>query len=765
MKSKIYLSLLFIAALSIQYLFAGNSNTTQLWSEINSAQAKLKGEQLIATRQARYLTLDINAMRATLATAPMQGSEAAKTQSIILQVPMPDGSFNRFAIVESQVMHPLLAAKYPMIKTYSGQGLDDATASIRVDITQFGFHAMILSAIENVFIDPINLTATDTYLCYYKRDAINVHQAASCGFNPDDSFNRTSAEQTANDVKKNKSISGNSSNRSIGGTLRTYRLALACTGEYAATYGGTAIGAMAGMVTSVNRVVGVYEHEMDISMYLIANDDTLVFTNATTDGYTNNNGLTMLTENQTKINARIGSANYDIGHVFSTGGGGIAFLGCVCQSNNKARGVTGLPNPIGDGFDIDFVAHEMGHQFGGNHTFNSVLGGCNGNGNATTAYEPGSGITIMAYAGTCSSDDISAHSIANFHTASFDEIQNYITLSTGNTCPVTTATGNNAPVSTLTNYHYDIPLSTPFKLTGAGSDPDGDTITYSFEEFDLGPQGAWNAPTGNAPIWTSNSPQTNTWRLFPKLPNIRGNTNSAGDLKASYARTLHFRLTLRDNRTGGGGVAYDPQLVAVNVVNTVTPFAFTYPNTTGISWAAGSTQTVTWNVSSTDVAPISTSMVKISLSTTGGNVYPFPNLIADSVPNTGSYTFVVPNIITTTGRLLIEAVGNIFLDMNDKNFTITAPVGIQENNIAGESVNVYPNPAEEMVNVSLSGKLRGEVMIHLTDAVGKTIYTKQVSKNETGLVETINIENYSRGVYFVRLDTEEGSVLRKIVKL
>ncbi len=764
MRSKIYLGVTILAFVSIQNAFGNNQKS--LWNDITLQQAKSKGEQVFDVSKARYLSLDINEMRTVLASAPMEQTKEAKTQPLILQIPMPEGGFSRFEMVESPVMHPALAAKYPMIKTYSGQGIDDVTATVRIDVTQFGFHAMILSVNGDVLINPVNLNTDANYICFYKYDAINKYHSTACGFDPADELNQHNADQIANDVHKRKNEYSGSVNRSAGTVLRTYRLALACTGEYAAVFGGTVPGAMAGMVTSVNRVTGVYEHELAIRLTLIANDDTLIFIDETTDPYTNSNGAIMLGENQTTITQRIGSANYDIGHVFSTGGGGIAGLGVVCQSSQKARGVTGLSNPVGDAFDIDFVSHEMGHQFGGNHTFNSVSGNCGGgNRAASAAYEPGSGITIMAYAGICPNDNLAAHSIPYFHTKSFDEIEDYTTLSSGFSCPVTTLTGNTPPVSNLSVYHYDVPLTTPFKLTGAGSDPDGDTITYSFEEFDLGPAGTWNSPSGNAPIFMPNVPTLNNWRLFPKLNNIRSNINTPGDFKATYARTLDFRLTLRDNRNNGGGVTYDDQLIEVNVVNTTIPFAITYPNTTGISWPAGSTQTITWDVANTTASPINTSMINIYLSLTSGTPYPFPILLAANVPNNGSYTFTVPNNQTTTARILVEAVGNIFFDINNKDFAITAPVGIAENNITGESVNVYPNPAEDVLNISLSGKLRGDVSITLTDAIGKTIYTKQVVKMHDGLVEYLNIANYARGVYFVRIDTGEGSLSRKIIKL
>ena len=767
MKTSLYIMLLFVLVQN-QFLKAADKSS-QLWQSIERSQCRFQPDEMIAVNQAQYLQLDIDGMRTFLASAPIQTKEAYEA-SLIIEIPMPDGSFSRFAVMETQVMHPALAAKYPMIKTYAGKGLDIESSTIIIDVTQFGFHAMIRSTHGDIFIDPVNLQAIDTYLCYYKHDAVNTRKAEACGFDADDSWNIKSTEQIKKDIQERKSVSGGSANRSSGTTLRTYRLALACTGEYAATYGGTIPGALAGMVTSINRVTGVYEQELTIRLTLIANNDTLIFINAGTDPYTNNNGGTMLVQNQTTVTARIGSANYDIGHVFSTGGGGVAGLGVICQNSLKARGVTGLPNPVGDPFDIDYVAHEMGHQFGGNHTFNSVLSACSGNNRVqSAAYEPGSGITIMAYAGICGSDNLANNSIANFHTKSFDEIQNYTTLSSGASCPVLTPAGNNPPVSGLSNYQYYIPLNTPFKLTGAGTDPDGDTITYSFEEFESPPPvngSAWNAPSGNAPIFRPYEPSLTEWRLFPKINNILNNLNSAGDLKPAYARNLHFRLTLRDNRNNGGGVTYDDTLVQVNVINTTVPFAITYPNVVGISWAAGSTQTITWDVAGSTAAPISTSNVNIFLSTGGAAAtYPFPIPIAANVPNTGSYTFVVPNNQTPFARILVEAVGNIFLDINDKNFAITAPVSIAENTIDGESINVFPQPAGDVTNIAFSGSLRGEIALTLTDATGRIVLEQTVFKSSVSLIQTIDISNFSRGIYFIRMDTSQGKVARKVIKL
>jgi hypothetical protein len=483
-----------------------------------------------------------------------------------------------------------------------------------------------------------------------------------------------------------------------GTQMRTYRLALAATGEYTAFYGGTVAGALAGMVTTMNRVNSIYERDLAVHMNLVANDNLLIYTDAATDPYTNRDGVAMLSQNQTNLTNIIGTGNYDIGHVFSTGGGGVAYLGVVCASTLKARGVTGLSAPVGDAFDVDYVAHEMGHQFGGNHTFNGSTSNCGGgNRNAGTAYEPGSGSTIMGYAGICGAEDLQPHSDDYFHAGNQAEMITFLTSGGGSTCGVVTSTGNTVPTASA-GPDFTIPANTPFSLTAFSIDgyPNNPTLTYAWEEFDLGAASPPNTDDGSRPIFRSFPPASSPTRTFPRLSSLVSNTLPLGESLPTTNRAMTFRVTVRDNAAGGGATNSDDMVLSVTTA--AGPFVVTAPNT-AVTWPRGTSQAVTWNVANTSAAPVSTASVKITLSTDGGLTY--PTVLAASTPNNGSATITVPNVVTTMARVRVEAIGNVFFDISNVNFTIAGSFAAGSASIVSESaVNGWLDPGE-VVTMSL----------------------------------------------------------------
>ena len=723
------------------------------WKNAESSEVNALGGPAIQTVKEKLVSIDLNMLETYLHQAP---SETNIDKTFELSVPMPDGSVERFYVYTVPVVLPEMQKKYPRIYTFAGQGIDHPSTVIRLDLGYQGFHAMTLGPEGSVFIDPFNQKTTSIYKVYYKTDARRKDLSAHCEFNPMEELNQQRAAQIQQDVLDH---SGNTSGlaRSNGTNLRTYRAALACTGEYSTFHGGNKPQVLSAIVTSVNRVSGVYELEVAIRLSLIANTDTLIFLNSSSDPYTNNSGSTMLGQNQTTVTNYIGMNNYDIGHVFSTGGGGIAGLGVICIASQKARGVTGSPSPVNDPFDIDYVAHEMGHQFGGNHTFNASTGSCQGNANASTAFEPGSGTTIMAYAGICTGQDVQSHSDPYFHTGSFDEIVTFSTTSSGNNCPVNTATGNTPPTITSIGSNHTIPISTPFVLEGAASDIDGDPLTYCWEQHDFGPQGTMASPSGNAAIFRSFSPTSTPLRYFPTISKLVSNGVSVGERLPTYARNLTFRFTVRDNKANGGGVTYDNTKITLTVSAAAGPFVVTAPNT-AVTWVVGTQENVTWNVAGTDVAPVNATNVDIFLSTDGGFTYPVT--LATGVPNTGSAVVTVPNNISTTARVMVKGSGNVFLDISNVNFTISAQQSLNEF-ASGESVNLYPNPADDAISVSMAGHYRGAVIASVFAPDGRLVSATDLTKTGDGMVQTLDIAQLAAGLYLLKVETAEGAVVRR----
>lgn len=709
----------------------------------------------------RYFTLEPQSMQALLAAAPREDFDAP-APGLVVTLPLPAGATERFEIWEQSVMHPELAAKYPEIRTYVGRGLDDAGATVRLDQTPAGFHAMVLSARRTMFIDPVHVGDDTRYVSYFKRPRF-----AESADRPEDGFPCEVVEEpgVAAEIGRLVATRENAPTLRTGQELRTYRAAIAATGEYTTFHGGTVASGLAAIVTVLNRVTGVYERDVSVRMELIPNNDLIVYTNSATDPYTNNSGGTMLGQNQSNLDSVIGNANYDIGHVFSTAGGGIAGLGVVCRTGQKARGVTGLLSPVGDKFAIDYVAHEMGHQYGGSHTFNGSEGSCSGNRTSSSAYEPGSGSTIMAYAGICGSQDIANNSDDYFHLRSFLQITAYTQSGLGSGCPTVAVTGNSPPVPVAGNAGFTIPVETPFVLDGSATDPDDDAMTYCWEEYDLGPAGHPDTPSGNAPIFKSFNPKTETFRTFPKLRDIRLNLHTIGELLPTYARTMNFRLTVRDNL---GGADWDA--TSVNVDAGSGPFLVTSIGAT--PWNGGETRTITWDVAGTDVAPVSCSTVDILLSTDDGRDLVFDVPLLMGTPNDGSAVVNVPSMDVAEGRVMVRAADNIFFDFNDDTFTVTAATGApQVAEAAAPALAVSPNPFESRTTVSYSLAQRGPVTVDVFSAAGRRVGTLFGGTREAG-THTVTWDGrdaagdaVASGIYFVRVSAGDDVRTARVVHL
>jgi hypothetical protein len=651
----------FLALTALAAPAPGQDASGGLWRDVGPGAAQLGPRALMPTRY-RALALDVAGLRQSLRAIP---SEASKAAPAVLRLPLPGGGYARFGVVESPILESPLQAQFPEIRTYRGQGLDEGSATIRFDLTPRGFHAMILSQAGTILIDPWSPGDTAHYIAYFKRDVLGRDPFRCL---TDEVGPRDARGETANALP-------------TGDTLRTYRMALAVDGEYTSFVclpdpPGVAC-AMAEMTTAINRVTGVYERDLAVRLTMIAGEPQIIYTDPDTDPYTNGVPATMREENQANLDAVIGNPNYDIGHVFGTGGGGIAVIGGVCISAQKGRAATGIGNPTGDPFYIDYVSHEIGHHFGANHSFNGSTDFCGPNRHASTAWEPGSGSTIMSYSGLCSSENVQNDSDDYFHAGTLIEMSNFI-QGIGSICSANTPTGNALPTVSAGADHV-IPSATPFTLTATGDDADGDALTFAWEELDLGAAGPPNTDNGNRPIFRTYLPDPSPSRTFPQLQYILNFDNTPPDFPVSESlptttRTMQFRATIRDNRAGGGGVASDSMLVSVT--SGAGPFKVTQPDT-HITWPEGTTQTVTWNVANTSAPPVSCASVNVLLSTDGGQT--FPTALASGTPNDGAEDITVPSAATLTARVRVECVTSPFFDLSNVDFTISpVPVELQQ---------------------------------------------------------------------------------------
>lgn len=686
-----------------------------IWTRVAKEQAPPK--ELLRMPPSEYLVYkaDVAALKAMLWAIP-QGYDNAR----IVEMPMPDGTFRAFRVWETPMMPASLAAQYPDIRTFTGEALDNKNVTAKFDFTELGFHAVVLGDANVPFIDPYDNLNDGYYVVHNKATETRPFSARMrCAIGNDEHAGGQKMETLHtglpatnlkaifnNDEASAVSLDGKSSIEepmaltasSSPTPIRTYALALSANNFYCQAATGfttPTIGqCLSAMTTSMNRVNGVYNRELSVQMNFVATENLIIWPTATgspngPDPFNaiNSNASSCLTQNQTECDTRIGSANYDIGHVFTTGAGGLASLGVVCNNSFKARGVTGSSVPVGDAFDIDYVCHEIGHQFGSSHTFNNnVDGSCSGNASMTHAYEPASGVTIMDYAGICSPDNVARNSSPYFSANSLEQIVPLLSGSEG-TCATNTTTTH--PPVTIGGFiqTYNIPYKTPFELagptaTGTGADT---AITYGWYQNNLGDFGERLINTHRfGPLFRSYQPVYTNARVFPANDSvIIGVYNHAGERMADTTRYMTFKTVIRNIAAGMGAVLIPDDSVHLDVFSTgaangYAGFVVTSQNTTGIVYTGGSTQTVTWNVVGTNAAPVSAANVNIFMSVDGGRTWPYT---VGTFPNTGTASITVPNptVSTTTARFKVKGSGNVFFNINSRNFTVnpgsvTAPI-------------------------------------------------------------------------------------------
>lgn len=670
MRKSLSLSLLFVFI-----AFTGFTQADRFWSANTQSRSSIVTDKAVARlsypKEFRLFNLNTALFRQELFSVI---GNNARTRSAVITLPNADGQLEQFEVVESSNFEPALQARFPEIRAFSGKGLTDKYATLKLSISPQGIQTMVFRTEKD-----------DEFIEAYSKDhsVYSVYRShREKGKLP---WNCTTQDRVLISDINAQVLNAPMATGGSTGQLKTMRLAQSCNAEYSNFFGAFSAADVALVLAAFNatltRANGCYEKDLALHLNLIANTTAVIYYNPSTDPYSTslsqwNNQL------QTTLTSVIGEANYDIGHMFgaSGGGGNAGCIGCVCVNGSKGKGITSPADgiPQGDNFDIDYVVHEVGHQLGGNHTFSHSLEGTGQN------KEVGSGITIMGYAGI-TSQDVAPHSIDIYHETTISQIQANLATKT---CPVSTdITANNAAPVIAPVSNYTIPISTPFTLTGSATDANGDALTYCWEQNDNSTTSGTNSvasPTKTTgPNFLTFSPTVSGTRTFPRLSTILAGLNvtpplTGGDAGAniealsSVSRTLNFRLTVRDNHPYSstaplaiGQTSFTD--VVVTVTNTAGPFQVTAPNS-NITWSAGGAATVTWSVNGTNAGSVNCAAVNILLSTDGGNT--FPVVLAAATANDGSEQITVPATQGTTNRIKVEAVGNIFFDISNTNFTI-----------------------------------------------------------------------------------------------
>jgi len=683
-----------------------------------------------------------------------------RPSELVITLPDANGQLTNYWVYNNAAMETELAENVSNIRSLKAVDTKNNGNSVSISISDiFGLHAMGMKTDGSVFYMD-NYTNDLNNVIVYQRSSLELPKNNFTCLVPGDSFDDaiTTLETPVQTL-------------SLDNKRRTYRLALACTIEYAAFHVNNApVGTpnttvdqkknivLAAMNVTLTRLNQIFERELNVHLNLIANNKDIIF--ITSDNFNNWNDYDLIDESQQVIDNVVGTANYDIGHTFSTGTAGLASLGSVCSSWQKASGITGSISPVGDAYDVDYVAHEMGHQFGANHTQNN-----NCQRESFNAVETGSGSTIMSYAGICA-PDVQSNVDAYYHYVSIREMQTFLLSAT---CAQQTTVTNSPPIVTALTAKT-IPYGTPFILSTTATDANNDPLTYTFEQVNT--QTAAQPPLATStvgPAFRSVAPSTNNFRSFPNMSTVLdGTTNSNGIVSnrwerlATVARAYSFVATVRDNNATGARVVYT-QPVTITTANTG-PFVITAPNnnpsTTEPVWFMGSTKTITWNVAGTITNNINTANVNILVSTDNGLTY---STLAANVPNNGTATVTVPTNLTSTydARIKIEAIGNIFYTVSKK-FTLWDP-NLSTEEVTLDNLKIYPNPTKSLLNIAFSTTDIEKVKFDIFDLNGRLIKTVS-QENSNQINQQINVENLQTGTYILVINTGKYTSTHKFIK-